>query len=82
MRLNLADGLPETVLEKIRRHKAGTEDLKTRALKCHYCEHKAIIVYEDSRGHVQAKCKCCNRESVYNVVLRRSGRVMYRRVRT
>ena len=80
MRLDLSNGLPESVLARIRKHSAGTEHLKTRALNCHYCEHKTIIVYEDSRGHVKTKCKKCGVEGVYNVLLRRNGRVMFRRV--
>jgi ribosomal protein S27E len=78
---DFSNGLSEEMLAKIRRHSAGTEDKSTRALNCHYCEHKTIIVYEDSQGHVQAKCKKCGCEAVYNLVLRRSGVVMYRRVR-
>jgi len=81
MKLNLSEGLPENVLEKVRKHSAGTENLKSRTLICHYCEHKGIIVFEDSRGHVQAKCKKCRRESIYNVVLRKDGRVMFRLVK-
>jgi len=81
MKLDLSAGLPQEVLAKVRRHADGTNGLKTRVLVCHYCEHKAIIVFEDSRGHVKAKCKKCNRESIYNVVLRRNGKVVFRRVK-
>jgi hypothetical protein len=81
MKLDLKHGLSDTVLARVRRHSAGTEGLKTRQLKCHFCEHKTIVVYEDSRGHVKAKCKKCNQEAVYNVVLRRGGGVMFRRIR-
>ncbi len=72
-------GLSEDVLARIRRHAEGTEGLATKVMKCHYCEHKAITVYEDSRGHVRAKCKKCGMEGIYNVVLRRGGAVSYRR---
>jgi ribosomal protein S27E len=81
MRLHFESGVPEPILERVRRHSAGTEAMKTRTLKCHYCQHSAIVVYEDSRGHIQARCKKCGEESVYNVVLRRNGTVMFRRVK-
>ena len=81
MKLDLSDGLPDSVLENVRRHSAGTEKQNTRTLVCHYCNHKAIIVFEDSQGHVQAKCKKCNKESIYNVVLRRNGTVVFRRIK-
>ena len=81
MKLDLRNGLSENVLAKVRKHSAGTENLRKRTLVCHFCEHKAIVVFENSRGHVQTKCKKCNRESIYNVVFRRNGGVMFRRVR-
>ncbi len=80
MRYDFSKGLPEPVLAKIRRHSEGTDKLNTRALECHYCQHKSIIVFEDSTGHVQTKCKNCGRESVYNVSLRRY-RARFRRLR-
>jgi ribosomal protein S27E len=81
MKYDFSGGLSEAILARIRRHSAGADKLKSRTLKCHYCEHKSIVVYEDSRGHVQAKCRKCGKESVYNVVLRRSGTVEFRSVR-
>jgi hypothetical protein len=81
MKYDFTHGLSDDVLEKVRKHTIGIENQKTRVLKCHFCGHKAIKVFEDSRGHVQAKCKKCNCESIYNVVLRRDGTVMFRRVR-
>ena len=81
MKLDLKNGLPDTVLARVRKHSAGAENLKTRTLKCHYCEHKAIVVFEDSRGHIQTKCKKCNTEAIYNVVLRKNGGVLFRRIR-
>jgi ribosomal protein S27E len=78
MKLNLANSLPESVLMKIRKHAAGSEALSFRKMPCHYCEHKTIIVYEDSRGHIGAKCKKCGKEGIYNVLLRRRNRAMTR----
>ena len=81
MKLDLKNGLPEDVLAKVRKHSAGTENLKKRTLVCHFCDHKAIVVFENSRGHVQTKCKKCNKESIYNVVLRRNDGVIFQRVK-
>jgi ribosomal protein S27E len=69
MILDLSSGLTESVLAKIRKHAAGTENLSTRKLGCHYCEHNTIVVFADSQGHIQAKCKKCGREAIYNVRL-------------
>ena len=82
MKLDLSNGLSESVLAKIRKHSTGTETLKTRALTCHFCEHKAVIVYEDSRGHIQTKCQKCRKQSIHNVAFRRIRDVMFRRVRS
>ena len=80
MRLDLSNGLSEEILARIRKHSDGCEGQKSRVIECHYCRHKAIIVFEDSRGHIKAKCKRCGAESIYNVMFRRNGAVMYRRV--
>ena len=37
-------------------------------LKCPYCQHNAIAVYEDTRGHVESKCKKCGRITVFDVL--------------
>lgn len=39
-----------------------------RFIKCPYCQRNAIVVFEDTRGHVQTKCKACGRETVFDVV--------------
>jgi len=75
MKLDLTDGLSEEILAKIRRHSAGAEDKKSRAIGCHYCGFKTIMVYEDSSGYVSAKCKKCRRDAIYNVALRRSNAI-------
>lgn len=41
---------------------------RQRAIRCPYCKHRAIIVFEDTRGHVQTKCKQCGREVVLDVM--------------
>lgn len=63
--------LSQETLDKIRRHEAGIEGLRSKTVACHFCEHKTIQIYEDSKGHVRAKCKKCGQESTYNLALRR-----------
>jgi transcription elongation factor Elf1 len=74
---NVRYRVPEEVLAKVRKHSDGAENLKTRTLNCHYCDHKSIIIFEDARGHVKAKCKRCGEESLYNVLLRRGRPAIY-----
>lgn len=54
--------------EKIKRARRAIVSQKTRMVKCPYCQHNAIAVFEDTRGHVQAKCKRCGRETVFDVL--------------
>ena len=42
---------------KIRRARIAIASQKRRTMECPYCHHNTIIVFEDTRGHVQAKCK-------------------------
>ena len=72
-------GLPEEMIAHIRRHKAGADNLRPRAIGCHYCKHKAVIIYGDSNGHIQTKCKKCGKESIYNLALRRNRPLFFRR---
>ena len=43
--------------EKIKRARRAIASQKMRTVKCPYCQHNTIVVFEDTRGHVQAKCK-------------------------
>lgn len=43
-------------------------DQNERIVKCPLCSHNAIIVFEDTRGHVRTKCKKCNEEIVLDVM--------------
>ena len=54
--------------EKIRRARVAISQQKPRYLKCPYCQHNAIAVYEDTRGHVESKCKKCGRITVFDVL--------------
>lgn len=65
---------------KIIRACQAVAEQKPRAVKCPYCHRSAIIVFEDTRGHVQTKCKNCGKETVFNVLeMRRYRRLcLYR----
>lgn len=60
-------------LGRIKNHHAGSDGFEKRTLRCHYCRHKAIEVYSNARGHVDLKCRKCNADSTYNVVMCRGG---------
>lgn len=58
----------DEMLVKIRMARNAIASQKPRMVKCPYCKHNSIIVFEDTRGHVQAKCKACGRETVFDVL--------------
>lgn len=60
---------------KIKRARLAISNQKMRMVKCPYCGHNSIAVFEDTRGHVQAKCKQCGRETVFNVLSMRRLRL-------
>ncbi len=62
--IRVQEPTPE-LIEKIRRARVAISQQKPRYLKCPYCQHNAIAVYEDTRGHVEAKCKKCGRVTVF-----------------
>ena len=53
---------------KIRRARSAIASQKRRTMECPFCHHNTIIVFEDRRGYVQAKCKLCGKETVFNVL--------------
>ena len=61
--------------EKIKRARHAIASQKTRMVKCPSCQHNTIVVFEDTRGHVQAKCKRCGRETVFDVLSMRRLRL-------
>lgn len=61
--------------EKIKLARHAIASQKTRMVKCPYCQHNTIVVFEDTRGHVQAKCKRCGRETVFDVLSMRRLRL-------
>lgn len=58
----------EEMILKIRRARSAIANQKHRMVKCPYCQHNTIIVFEDTRGHVQAKCNRCGNETVFDVL--------------
>lgn len=59
---------------KIQRAVNAVRNQSQRAIKCPYCRHNGIIVFDDTRGHVQTKCKLCGRETIVDVVNMRRQR--------
>ena len=54
--MNYAVPSPELMM-KVRRARADVASQKQRKIRCPYCHHNTIVVFEDTRGHVQSKCK-------------------------
>lgn len=65
--VRIVEPAPEVQSKIIRARKAIVSQ-KSRYIECPYCHHNAIVVFEDTRGHVQAKCKSCGRETVFDVL--------------
>lgn len=53
---------------KIQEARRAIANQKMRMIKCPYCGHNSIAVFQDTSGHVQAKCKLCGRETVFDVL--------------
>lgn len=54
--------------KKIRRACEAIAQQKKRMVKCPYCQHNSIAVFEDARGHVETKCKKCGKIIVIDVL--------------
>lgn len=70
--------LSPEMIQKIRCSSGEVAEQKSRFLKCPYCNSKSIRVFEDTCGYVQAKCKLCGKETVFDVLSMR--RVSFRRI--
>lgn len=66
------------VMTQIRTARAAVASQRRRVLQCHWCKHNSIVVYEDARGHIQAKCKVCGKENLYDLL---NMRRLYHRLR-
>lgn len=58
----------EEMQRKIIRARIAVASQQRRYILCPYCKHKSIAVFEDTRGHVQTKCKNCGSEVVFDVL--------------
>ncbi len=58
----------DEMLTKIRNARDAILCQRSRIIRCPYCRHNTIVVYDDARGHIQAKCKMCGKETVFDVV--------------
>lgn len=56
------------MVHKVRRARLAVASQKKRTIRCPYCHHNSIVVFEDTRGHVQTKCKLCGSETVFDVL--------------
>ncbi len=65
--MNYAVPSPELMMN-VRRARAAVASQKQRKIRCPYCHHNSIVVFEDTRGHVQSKCKRCGNETVFDVL--------------
>lgn len=70
--------LSPEMMQKIRCSSDEVAEQKSRFIKCPYCNSKSIRVFEDTRGHVQTKCKVCGKETVFDVLSMR--RVSFRKI--
>ena len=68
MKKNIRVSEPSEEMQiKMRQACKAVASQKKRMVKCPYCLHNSIEVFEDTRGHVQAKCKVCGRETIFDV---------------
>ena len=65
------------MMEKIRKARLAIASQEPRYIKCPYCKHNAIAVYQDTRGHVESKCKKCGQITVFDVMSMRRTRPMF-----
>ena len=65
--IRISEPSPE-MMGKIIRARQAIAEQKPRFIKCPYCQHNSIVVYEDTRGHVETKCKKCGKVTVFDVM--------------
>ena len=71
--IRISEPSAEMQMKIIRARKAIAQQ-KPRYLRCPYCQHNALAVYEDTRGHVETKCKKCGEITVVDVLSMRRTR--------
>jgi len=65
------------MMQKIKKARSAISSQNPRKVQCPYCRHNTIIVFEDTKGHVQAKCSLCGKETVFDVLSMRRFRFRY-----
>ena len=65
--IRISEPSPE-MMGKIIRARQAIAEQKPRFIKCPYCQHNSLVVYEDTRGHVETKCKKCGKVTVFDVM--------------
>ena len=71
--IRISEPSAEMQMKIIRARKAIAQQ-KPRYIRCPYCQHNALAVYEDTRGHVETKCKKCGKVTVFDVLSMRRTR--------
>ena len=71
--IRISEPSAEMQMKIIRARKAIAQQ-KPRYLRCPYCQQNALAVYEDTRGHVETKCKKCGEITVFDVLSMRRTR--------
>ena len=71
--IRISEPSAEMQMKIIRARKAIAQQ-KPRYLRCPYCQHNALAVYDDPRGQVETKCKKCGEITVFDVVSMRRTR--------
>ena len=64
--------------EKLLKSYEEAVNLKTREIRCPYCNYVVGEVFEDARGHQLVKCQKCKRKSVINFAYFRRQQKRYR----
>ena len=65
--IRISEPSPE-MMGKIVRARQAIAEQKPRYIKCPYCQHNSLVVYEDTRGHISTKCKKCGKVTVFDVM--------------
>ena len=55
------------VMMKLYQAKIAVATQHARVLKCPYCGRSVLIVYEDTSGHIQTKCRVCGQAVLFAV---------------
>lgn len=56
------------IMAKIQRARKIINSKPKRNIKCPYCQHTALIVYADTTGYVETKCKKCKQHVLIDLV--------------